>query len=421
VTVSVDGAPKEAKTSPFSVEAEASAQLEIAGVVEVLVRGGRAGDRDEAERLRKQWHEVTVSLFATVGVAEFYALEQACRVDAERRARSETLARDAGVMDAERTALGNPTAEKERLSARIVELEHRLEEADMALIEATANAHGTKSHAVLTKKTVERRAKRTALDTLRAQEAALREGVAANGNGDALADLDAEVKALAEAGHVLDRREQRIVEERRALNAPPGKHDALEEAAIKAKKALDDALEKIESATNDRATWNARLQERQRAADGIDIEALKTAEERARAATSMDGAQVNEAAITSARRVEEAAKSRHEVLVGDLREAEGALHASGGAAADERVRDLEAALQRAHEKQAVLEDEYEAWKLLTDTLKEAERNRSRTRRPAASASRPALQRHRAVPPSRPGGHRHSRRTARTRTAIDRHT
>ena len=47
--------------------------------------------------------------------------------------------------DAERTALGDPTAEKERLSARIVELERRLEGTDMVLIEAAANAHGAKS------------------------------------------------------------------------------------------------------------------------------------------------------------------------------------------------------------------------------------------------------------------------------------
>ena len=198
----------------------------------------------------------------------------------------------------------------------------------------------------------------------------------ANANGDALADLDAEVKALAEAGQALDRREKKIIEERKVLDAPPGKHDALEEAATKAKKALDDALERIASATSDRDTWNARLQERRGAAEGIDIEALKKAEESARAATSIDGAPVDEAAIISARKAEETAKSRHEALVGELRKAEGALHASGGAAADERVRDLEAALQRAHEKQAALEDEYEAWKLLAETLKEAERNQA---------------------------------------------
>src|SRR5439155_10792908 len=62
--------------------------------------------------------------------------------------------------------------------------------------------------------------------------------------------------------------------------------------------------------------------------------------------------------------------------VGELREPEGALHASGGAAADERVRDLEEALQPAHEKQAALEDDYEAWKLLSEMLKEAERNQA---------------------------------------------
>lgn len=376
VMVSVDGAAQETKTSPFSVEAKSTAQLGLSGDVEILIRGGRTAEREEAERQRKQWRETTASLFATVGVADFPALEEACRMDAERRARAEALARDAGVVDAERTALGDPTAEKERLSVRIVELERRLEGTDMVLIEAAANAHGTTSHAVLTKKTRERESKRDALAKLRAQEAALRERVVENADGDALASLDAEVKALAEAGQALDRREEKIIEERKVLDAPPGNHDALEGAATEAKKALDGALEKIASASSERETWNARLQERRRAAEGIDIETLKTAEERARAATSMDGAPVDETAIISARKAEETAKNRHEDLVGELRKAEGALHASGGAAADERVRDLEAALRRAHEKQAVLEDEYAAWKLLAETLKEAERNQA---------------------------------------------
>jgi hypothetical protein len=116
------------------------------------------------------------------------------------------------------------------------------------------------------------------------------------------------VKALAEAGHALDRREKQIIEERKVLDAPPGKHDELEEAATKAKKALDEALEKVASATSDRDTWNVRLQERRPAAEGIDIEALKQAEARARAATSMDGALVDEAAIISARKAEETVK-----------------------------------------------------------------------------------------------------------------
>jgi DNA repair exonuclease SbcCD ATPase subunit len=374
--VSVDGAAKEAKTSPFSVEAKTSAQLDLAGAIEILVRGGRAADRDEAERQRKQWHEATTSLFATVGVAEFPALEEACRVDAERRARAEALARDAGVVDAERIALGDPTAENKQLSARIVELERRLEGTNMVLIEAAANAHGTKSHAVLTKKTAERESNRAALAKFRAQEAAIRERMVANASGDALADLDAEVRALEEAGQALDRREKKIIDERKVLDAPPGKNDALEEAARKAKKALDAALEKIASGTSDRDTWSARLQERRGAVAGIDIEALKRAEASARASTNIDGPPVDEAAIISARTAEETAKGRHEAVVGELRKAEGALQASGGAAADERVRDLEAALQRAHEKQAALEDEYAAWKVLAETLKEAERNQA---------------------------------------------
>ena len=160
------------------------------------------------------------------------------------------------------------------------------------------------------------------------------------------------------------------------LNIPPDKHDTLVSAVAAAKRALDEALGRVTTATSERDVWGARLQERRIAAEGIDIEALTRAEDAARAAASSDGAVVDETAVIAARRTEEAAKYRHEMLMGELRKAEGALLASGGAAADERLRDLEAALQRAHEKRGALEADYEAWRLLGDTLKEAERTQA---------------------------------------------
>jgi DNA repair exonuclease SbcCD ATPase subunit len=376
VMVSVDGAPKEGKVSPFVVEAKRSAQLELSGGVGVSVRGGRTADREEAERLRREWHEATASLFATVGVTDFPGLEEACRLDAEKKAGAEALTREAGTADAERSALGDPAAEKQRLSTRILELEARLESTDVGLIEAAATTHGAKTHAVLTTKTADRESSRSALARLRAQEAALRERVAANTKCEVITDVDAEVSTLAQAAQDLDRREKRIAEERKALDAPPGKTDALEEAVTTAKRALDEALAKFGSARSERDTWTARLQERRGAAAGVDIQALARVEEAACGAASDDGAPVDDTMIANARKAEETAKSRQETLVGNLRKAEGALDASGGAIADERLGDLEAALQRAHEKQAALEDDYEAWRLLAETLKDAERNQA---------------------------------------------
>jgi AAA domain len=374
--VSVDGGAKEAKASPFTVEAKKFAQLELGGASEIWVRGGRTADRDETERLRKQWQEGTASLFTAAGVANFPALEEACRLDAEKKTRAEDLTREAATADALRTAVGDPAAEKEPLSARIVELERRLEGTDLGLIEAAVKATGGNSRAVLTRRTQERESQRSALARLRAQEGVLRDRGVANMSVEAVSDLDAEVSALAQAVQDLDRREKRIAEEREILDAPPRKNDALEEAVMKANKALDDALTKIESAKSERDSWNARLQERRGAAAGVGIEALKRAEEAALAAASNDDATVDDTEIAAARKAEEAAKSRHKGLIGELHKAEGALHATGGAAADERVRELESALQRVHEKQFAVEDEYEAWKLLAESLKEAERSQA---------------------------------------------
>jgi hypothetical protein len=76
----------------------------------------------------------------------------------------------------------------------------------------------------------------------------------------------------------LDRREEKVAEERKILNGPPSKNDALEEAVTVVQRALDAALAKIASATSDRDSWSAWLQERRGAAASVDIVALAQVE-----------------------------------------------------------------------------------------------------------------------------------------------
>jgi hypothetical protein len=373
---SVDGGAKEVKASPFEIEAKKSAQLQLNDGIEIWVRGGRSTDRAEAEQVRRDWHAATVTLFTAVDVADFTALEDAYRSDVEKKARATTFTQEAAQAEAERRAIGDLGPEKQRLSARILELERRLEGADLDLIEATAAAHGLKTHDVMTLRTNQRESCRSELANIRAQEAVLRQRAATDTNLEVIADLEAEVHALSQAEQELAEREESIVKERKALDATPSTNAVLQEQHTNAKNALDDANKKIEVARSERGSWSARMEERRAAAASVDIETLTRAEGSLRAAASNDGTGVDDSAIDTARNAEEAAKSQREARVGALREAEGALQASGGAAAEERLHELEAALKRAHEKQATLEDEYEAWKLLTESLKEAERSQA---------------------------------------------
>jgi hypothetical protein len=374
--VSVDGRGREAKASPFAIEARQSADIQLGGGVEVSVRGGRAGDREEAERLREEWLEATDSLFRAVGVADLGSLEEVCRLDSDANSRAETLIRDANSKDSERTALGDLAAEKERVSARILELEQRLEGSDLPAIEAAAAVHGANARGVRIEKTKERESRQANLADLRAEEATLRKRAVVISDTEPIDDVDAEVTALEQATLGLDLRAKRLTHERQVLDAPPGTNESLVEAATSAAKAHKDALATMASAKSDRDSWSARLQERRGQAAGVDIEALTKVEDAARAAASHDGASVDESMIASARKAEECAETRYESLVGELRQAEGALTVSGGAAADERLCELDAALLRAHEKQARMEDEYEAWRLLTEALHEAERTQA---------------------------------------------
>lgn len=375
-SVIVDGVDEGSRALPASVEAKASVRVTLADGTQVLVRGGRAEDRASVERLTEEWRAATADLFAAIGVSDLDALEEVCRVDSERKARAEALDREAQLLDARRAALATPGDDPAQLASRILELERHLGDRDLAQIASSATALGAGAPAARAKKLAERESKRETLTTMRAQEGHLRERASGATESTSIADPTAEMAAIELAGKELDVRAARIALDRAALDAPAGQPDALEAAAEAARRSLEEALAQFANVTSERAAWHARLQERIGAAAGLDLEALVTREGEARAALGGDDRAVDDAAIAKLRDLEQTAKKHHETVVGDLRKAEGALLASGGAAGDELVQDCEVALRRAHEKQGALEDEYEAWRLLADTLKEAERTQA---------------------------------------------
>jgi hypothetical protein len=375
-SVAVDGGVAFAKSGPFSIEASASAHIVLPDGAEITVRGGRADDRASVEKLRSQWREATAELFATVHVADLDALEEACRADGERKARAEALGREASILDAKRIALGDPSADRHLHSSRVAELDGRLGDADRAAIETAIAAHGTGLRGIRTARHADRESKREALATMRGQEASLRERAGTHAGDRTVTDTTVEIAVLEAEAQELDAREARIAADRKVLDAPRGKRDALEDAADAAREALRDAVARVAAATSERDIWGARLQERGTAVTSIELHLLKAAEAEARAAVGDDSRPVDDASIAGARAAEEMAEKKHEMIVSELLKAEGGLLASGGTAADELVHDFEVALRRAYEKQSALEDDYEAWKLLADTLKEAERNQA---------------------------------------------
>jgi len=375
-SIVVDGEDAGSKTPPFALDAKTTARVRLDDGTEIMVRGGRGEDRAIADVLAKDWREATADLFAMTRVSDLDGLEEACRADHDRKVRAESLEREAQLVDTRRLALAKPGEDPQLLVARIAEFERRLRSADLATVESLATAHGSGAHAALVKKSSERDSKREAVATMRAQEASLRDRASAQVEGPEIADTATEKAALEAVGRELDARTAKLVADRSVLDAPRGKRDALEEAADVAKKAHDDAITQVATATSERDVWRARLQERVGAAKGLDLEALTKAETEARAALGGDDRAVDDTSIEKARIAEDGGRKQLEAAVGELRKAEGALLASGGAAADELVHDHELALKRAHEKQAALEDEYEAWRLLADTLKEAERNQA---------------------------------------------
>jgi DNA repair exonuclease SbcCD ATPase subunit len=375
VSVSLDGGTTESRPAPFSVEAKGTAHLVLADGSAVLVRGGRVSDRTEAEKLRKEWREATALLFATAEVPDLDALGEACRADAVRRQQAEKLQRDAASAEARREALGDAAAEEKRQTQRIAELEEQLGDADLAAVEAAAEKHGPAVRGLCDQKKKERAAAGKAQAELAVQEAALRAGAVAE-PGDTPADPGKELDAVHAAELALEVRAKKLAEGRRTSASAPAEQAALMQEAERALKALKERQEQIRTAEENRNAWDVRLNERIQGAGTVNLAALTKAVEEARAALGPAGETITDPMLVQAREHLKTKRSLHERIAADLQKAQGALVASGGAAAEERIREAEEALHRAQERQLQVEDEYEGWKLLAETLKEAERTQS---------------------------------------------
>ncbi|MCX5747957.1 MAG: AAA family ATPase, partial [Proteobacteria bacterium] len=330
-SVAIDGGLAAVKIAPFSIEASTLATIALRDGVEITVRGGRADDRASVDGLRSQWREATEELFATLGLADLEALEEVCRIDGERKVRADALGREAGNIDARHLALGDVNADRLQRGSRITELEARLGDADRAAIEAASSTHGSGVRKVRAGKHADRESNRVALANARAQEAGLRERASASPIASSDLDGAVELAAVEVASRDLLIQAKRVAADRAVLDAPRGKRDALEEAALAAREALRVAGELVTTATSERDTWDARLQERSVAIAAIDLDVLARAEADARAAAG-DGRSVDDATISGARSAEVIARSKYETIASELLKAEGGLVASGGTA-----------------------------------------------------------------------------------------
>ncbi len=400
-----DGPPRtDDVTRPVSVEAAARLRLELEGVGQIEIQGGRRDSRQRASRLRTQWADATTALFQRLEVDDLDEVFAMCRTGENKLAEADRLAREAE-QECERAAAAAYedafTTERERERDRLErQLGASLGERDLEeFVRRCASGDGADTAALDDQLESIRadRDRRTGLiadlgrqvsraegsiessrQELDKQEAALEDQRKALDDcwEAALAQAEAELNALGEedrnlgkeletlqtgAGNEIEQARTRVRERTQRLAVAESRSTARRETVESAREARD----RLTGRVDERA---ALVQREDLAAARAHLEAL-----RARFAELP----VPEKGVTERdrERAEEAVRllaDECNARQAELQKAEGALQQVGGHSVQEQLEQADEAVKAIDRREGEVEIEYGAWKLLLETLREAE-------------------------------------------------
>ena len=400
----IDGATRPRKFDagePLRFEAQRELRLTIDGVGTLQVRGGGRDARAEAEAATDRWRRYADSLFDRAGVATtaeleekrgqagelLAAAEQRDRDAAEARVRSEDiedLERLAAVAQAE--AEQREQAALKRLDAGVAIDDHLREHGEPGDVEHLDQAIDARKDALRGRESRREQLASEAerdgvqLDRLRAdltrEESAFRESVAANEQWRAvlaqgeeetarlereLAQVAVEIEAIgAEAAATSEQARQALAK--------------LQEEERAKTKARDEAEQRQQAATTALARLQGEAETLRAAVEPLNVHGLRSACDDKQAVldalTAPDDAPED---LTELDRLASDAANRAIALGNELSSAQGALSQVGGQRIEEQAAQAKEALAALARREHELEVEYGGWKLLRETLEEAER------------------------------------------------
>lgn len=400
--VAIDGAEPEAHqgSGPVSLEARRSLQVRVDDVLHITITAGEAAARAQVERLRARWAQEGAPILTRSGAATIAALEDACqRVDELRR---QVAARGAEAEALERTAQQHEqqAGGVDALQRLVLEREQPLAGHDQAALSAALEALGDAWERELERRRVaaEARAGTTAgeLQEARSRVTALKTQCAERETAYQKTKEDAD-QALATFPHgtqpVLEQARGELLEIERAMaeltQQIGGLSRSAQEEANEAQRILDVAVRELEAATEALRLsqaerdekWEAvarasgNLEARRTQAERLDLEAAETKVERIAerlAGIPTPGAPASQDDVEAAETDVKAAGRAVADKQGEILRAQGGLEQVGGAVVREQQEELDRALQIALEREHRVEVEYEAWRLLAETLREVE-------------------------------------------------
>lgn len=383
-------------SSPFRLEAESLVELDIPEVAQIKVEGGSKEAQERAAALEKRWQDEAVVHLQAAGVKDLEALSSYVE---EARAIDQQIAdanREISRLDGELQSLQEVELVLQRAEAKLVEARfcgvslapEELQQLGADPAAAIDRLRSTASKALedwrekLARAVNEKLVADERLSTKRQQWQGLVQQCDA-ALAPFLPSLTEAVQAaqaqLAEAVQMRQQAESdlgQLQEEAEATAQKMAVALATAQALYQqAKDLLADTQTRSEQAKSDRDLLQGELSHARKI---LEAEDLSKAQAFARqAATDLEalpvpGRAIRQGEVEALAQDLESAKTTLESIRHEILEAQGALKQVGGDIARERLLEVEEACRLAEQQEADTEANYAAWRLLLDTLKEAD-------------------------------------------------
>ena len=389
-----------AKTDPVDIEADAEVELDIGDVATVQIRGGRREAQARVRKLQDRWRSEVEPHLAAAGVRDLAGLDAACEKARELDAAIREKDLESGALRTDIAGLSGAAGALQQATAHAAACRLALGDIDPQSVACDLEALGADPVAGL-------RTRRAGLST--ATEAARRdagEARTARTLADdrvrqstdkldaAVADRDSALTAfpdgveaalsaasaeLAAAGKDRDDVTLRLATLESEFEQEKTR---LEQAVTAVGVSEKEAAARVESAeklhteaTNTLATEQGRLVELKRRLEAEDIAAAGAQLHDAVAAHKalpVPEREVTDDEVITARRACDDLLRDLEEHERAIERARGALQHVGGAVAGERLKEAKEAFECAVRQEKEIEADYDAWKLLLETLKEAD-------------------------------------------------
>jgi DNA repair exonuclease SbcCD ATPase subunit len=387
-------------TETVVIEADARIDLDLANLVAVTVQGGRRDAMDRVQLLEGRWASEALPHLQAADAADVEALEMKAADMRDLEAAIVSRHSELRSLEEQVAALGDSEqvhgkasaeAQQSRVALGTEPLEPLLHEISSLGPHAETKLRDRKASATREMEQVRRQsadcqsAHGVAEERLRAARSARQAvvesrdlavtkfpGGLAAARSQAQAAFDAAVQEQQAVAADLAALEATIAAESARVEKAVA---AARAAAVDAEQAVDAAERAHQKAIGEQASQSGSIEQLRRLREQENLEAATAALRVAtahQATLPVPDRVVTESDVTSAATALDQARVELAAIDGEVHKAHGALEQVGGAVARDRLQDVTEAYEAAEHHERETESEFEAWKLLLETMKAAD-------------------------------------------------